>query len=526
MDYSIDDIGFPSTLKGALWAQLVAILVILLLFLSFSCGFLGISDNATCDPRTSGYDVDETLEANETAVTAELTAYRNVHAFKLVGPNGGTQAQITRGEESSPSVRLNDGAGTYHLIVSPEDWSGPVRHSSISVENLQPPSPRFTSTDILNGDGTQNNPFKISTARELQAMRDNLQASYVLVADIDASKTARWDDGSGFRMIGYDRDNRFTGSFDGQGHTITGLRINHTDRIRAALFGWVSEDGVVQNVRLKNATVDGYNSAGVLVGRNYGTVENASASGSVTAGGWKVGGLVAYNTGTVSNSSASASVAGEWNKAGGLVGSNYGTIRDSYATGTVNGGRFSYRGGGLVGVNHGVITDAYAAGSVNAANFVGGLVGENEGVVSNASASGRVNGSSVVGGLVGVNDDASVSNSFATGIVTGNDSVGGLAGQNSDSSISGSYWMDTTTDDDATREVGYSGDTRGVKTGVTIPSSSANISIDFVLDQAKGDSAETELNRLTFGSGGSWRVVDDGYPVVRSIDKQKQLDTR
>jgi large exoprotein involved in heme utilization and adhesion len=254
-----------------------------------------------------------------------------------------------------------------------------------------------------------------STATDLQGMSGGLTNNYALGSNIDATTTSGWNSGAGFAPIG-NSSNRFTGRFDGLGHTISNLTINRPDTDYVGLFSFV-DSGAVSNVGLVGGSVAGNNFVGGLVGiSESSTISNSYATGAVTGSGGVVGGLVGYNnTSTISNSYATGAVTGSGGAVGGLVGSSdYGsTISNSYATGAVTGGGY----------------------------FVGGLAGYNDGTISNSYAAGAVSGSDdYVGGLVGYNDEGTISTSYATGNVTGADSVGGLVGYNFGGTISNSFW--------------------------------------------------------------------------------------
>jgi len=219
--------------------------------------------------------------------------------------------------------------------------------------------------------------------------------------------------GECFLPVGTDANNNFTGSFDGRGHKIYNLYINHpyinrptTDNV--GLFGCVGEGGVVKNVGLENENVNSYWAVGGLVGWEIGTVSNSYATGSVSSSienhyySGDVGGLVGHNEGTVSNSYSTGSVSGD-NEVGGLVGRNVGTVSNCYSTGSVSGSGHSV--GGLVGYNwYGTVSNCYSAGSVKSGYVqTGGLVGANGyGTVTNSYATGSVSGIGIVGGLHGL----------------------------------------------------------------------------------------------------------------------------
>ena len=277
------------------------------------------------------------------------------------------------------------------------------------------------------GDDDRPSPYRIRSVEQLQGMTNNLSAHYVIAEDIDASSTAEWNGGKGFCPVG-DGTRPFTGSFDGQGHSITGLKINRFGMVTThiGLFGVVGRDALIRNVTLRKAYVKGCDYVGALVGINQGTVRNCYASGEVYGSG-TFGGLVgANNQGEVTHCSAAVDVGPVWvgNHLGGLVGcNNKGTIRDSFAAGKVTG---QENPGGLAGVNAGgVIERCYASGAVSS-TFVGssddyrrgagGLVAQHQGGrISDCFATGPVTGPAglPVGGLVGTIDgEASVGNSY------------------------------------------------------------------------------------------------------------------
>ena len=268
-------------------------------------------------------------------------------------------------------------------------------------------------------------------------MAMNLTASYTLANDIDLTGTfspvnsqysGMWGS-AGFSPIG-NLSTPFTGRFDGQGYTITGLTINRPATSYVGLFGYgLNSD--IRNVGLIGGSVAGRAFTGALIGRNSGDVTESYSSVNMTGYGQTgqyVGGLVGESFGTVSYSYATGNVANVsgFGRAGGLVGRNWGgTISYSYATGNVSGaGPYV---GGLVGINtnfqtagarDGIIINSYATGNVSGVDRVGGLAGANEvndsfnsgttARITNAYATGNVSGTTNVGGLVGLNSGASM----------------------------------------------------------------------------------------------------------------------
>ena len=194
--------------------------------------------------------------------------------------------------------------------------------------------------------------------------------------------------------IGTDYDNAYTGTFDGGGHTITGLTVTTNDEY-AGLFGYLSNfnnaAGTVKNVVMEGIQItcnhrSGY--AGGVVGYSWGTIENCSVSGSVSAT-VSVGGVVGVQRdGSITGCSSSATVKGTL-YVGGVAGwTNFGaTLTACYATGNVIieiAPTQNISGGGLVGFNDGIsLLSCYATGNVTSTGsstgyvHIGGFLGDN-----------------------------------------------------------------------------------------------------------------------------------------------------
>ena len=111
------------------------------------------------------------------------------------------------------------------------------------------------------GDGTTENPYQITTLANLKwlSMTPSVWSShFIQTADINASDTRNWNDGKGFKPIGFDYDNSFTGVYDGLHHLITDLYINRPGQY-VGLFGYVAggEGQVVRKVNLQNIHLTG-----------------------------------------------------------------------------------------------------------------------------------------------------------------------------------------------------------------------------------------------------------------------------
>ena len=257
----------------------------------------------------------------------------------------------------------------------------------------------------------------------------NLGINITLTADIDLS-------GTNWTPIGIDYNHRYAGTFDGGGHTITGLAVTGSDQY-AGLFGRIGEDGTVKNVKLEDVQITSDNSsgyAGGVAGDSWGTIENCSVSGSVS-GTTFAGGVVGSQWGgSITGCNSSATVKGVI-FAGGIAGeTNSGaSLTGCYATGDVtveNDGTNNSHAGGVVGYNGGgTLTACYATGSV--------------------TGTGTGTGSCYVGGVTGDNVDGTLTACYhANGTVSGTGSgtiyTGGVAGRNyksfNDPVITACYW--------------------------------------------------------------------------------------
>ena len=202
-----------------------------------------------------------------------------------------------------------------------------------------------------------------------------------LTADIDLT-------GKGWTPIGTDYDNAYTGTFDGGGHTITGLTVTTNDQY-VGLFGRLGKAGTVKNVVMDGIQITcnhrlGY--AGGVAGFSWGgTIENCSVSGSVS-GTDCVGGVVgSQKAGSIIGCCTSATVKGT-HYVGGVAGEKWGTMTACYATGNVTleiASQKNLYGGGVVGLNGGSrVLACYATGNVTSTGsstgnvHIGGLFGD------------------------------------------------------------------------------------------------------------------------------------------------------
>ena len=215
-----------------------------------------------------------------------------------------------------------------------------------------------------------------------EAAQKDRSINCTLTADIDLT-------GKGWTPIGTDYDNSYTGTFDGGGHTITGLTVTTNDKY-AGLFGYIGEAGTVKNVVMEGVNNHSLGYAGGVVGFSRGgTIENCSVSGSVS-GTLCAGGVVGAQWGaSITGCSSSATVKGT-RFVGGVAGETNAsaTMVACYATGNVTielGHRDRVDVGGLVGFNAGRngLLACYVTGNVTSTGsgaskvYIGGLLGGN-----------------------------------------------------------------------------------------------------------------------------------------------------
>lgn len=198
-----------------------------------------------------------------------------------------------------------------------------------------------------------------------------------ITLDTDLTLTGEWT------PIGTESQ-PYTGTFDGNNYTITGLTVNQT-RNYVGLIGCIGSDGTVKNVKLENVNItgDGYFVGGVA-GTNYGTIENCSVDGTLTNYVQYLGGVVGDNYGSIIGCSSSGTITGTGPNVGGIGGQSVGgTIMACYSVANIKGRSSS---GGVLGQTNRetvVIACYHAKGNVTGEQSrIGGVIGWNYGKVT------------------------------------------------------------------------------------------------------------------------------------------------
>ena len=310
------------------------------------------------------------------------------------------------------------------------------------------PAELTTDKYDMDGDGSKDAVYEISNAGQLywfaglvngtlSGVTQNTSASAVLTADIVVNKNVLKPDGTvnegtfkEWTPIATSAS-PYTGIFDGQNHTISGLYFNQEDSYDVGLFS--RNNGKIANAGILDSYFYGTSKVGGVCGNNYtGTITNCYNTGSVSGLG-TLGGVSGYNyTGSITNCYNTGNVSGSSGFVGGVSGYNSkGTIINSYNAGSVSGLEYV---GGVSGINYtGSITDCYNIGSVSGSEGnVGGVNGYNDGgTITNSYNAGSVSGTErYVGGVSGYNDGGTITNCYNVGSVGGSGYVGGVNGWN------------------------------------------------------------------------------------------------
>ena len=255
------------------------------------------------------------LQAMQGDLSAEYKLIRDIDASETETWNEITSDEFKTSLSNGDTTELNlvDFEGTINVVDS-------------------------TGTDVAFTSNTNNDLITINDTA-IDTPQD-LTISYDLETPIN----------QGFDPVGtYDyfeqANTEFTGSFDGQNHTISNLSINRLDYV--GLFGRIDSSAEVENVGVINVNITGESYVGGLVGYNdEGTVSNSYSTGNVTGEDY-VGGLVGDNyNGNISNSYSTGNVSG-YEYVGGLLGLNYGTVSNSYWDTEATGQSSSDGGNGL-----------------------------------------------------------------------------------------------------------------------------------------------------------------------------------
>lgn len=355
------------------------------------------SDLIVADGQTVTYGSPTLRFTHRTArVIIVLTDYtEGLASVKLTGLS-------TEGDNPDIIVPYDKGSNTYTAIVAPQSVAAGTAFITCTFTNGKTFVYKMKNATDWQAGGEYTYTVSLAAAKDLGYTIESDGSYTVTSADglmnvaelvnggkTDINITLDTDidlTGKDWTPIGTNYDNSYKGTFDGGGHTITGLTVTTYDKY-AGLFGWLNSAGTVKNVVMEGVQITNNHSsgfAGGVVGNSWGTIENCSVSGSVN-GEVYVGGVVGKQTsGSMTGCSSSATVKGTVN-VGGVAGESWGSMTACYATGNVTLEIYPGKdisGGGVVGFKGGnSVLACYATGNVNSKGsstgnvHIGGLFG-------------------------------------------------------------------------------------------------------------------------------------------------------
>lgn len=358
------------------------------------------SDLIVADGQTVTYGSPTLRFTHRTArVTVVLTDYtEGLASVQLTGLS-------TEGDNPDIIVPYDKGSNTYIALVAPQSVAAGTTFITCTFTNGKTFVYKMKNAADWQAGGEYTYTVSLAAAKDLGYTIES-NGSYTVTSadglmniaklvnggktDINITLTADIDlTGKNWTPIGTSFSNKYTGTFDGGGHTIKGLTVTTNDQF-VGLFGSIGYAGTVKNVMMEDVQITSNPSsgfAGGVAGYSDGTIENCSVSGSVS-GTVYVGGVVgAQWEGSITGCSSSATVKGMV-YVGGVVGQPNGntiTLTACYATGNVIieiAPKKNIAGGGLVGMNAGSILACYATGNVTSTGsstgqvHIGGLLGD------------------------------------------------------------------------------------------------------------------------------------------------------
>ena len=360
------------------------------------------SDLIVADGQTVTYGSPTLRFTHRTArVTIVLTDYtEGLASVQLTGLS-------TEGDNPDIIVPYDKGSNTYTAIVAPQSVAAGTTFIACTFTNGKTFVYKMKNATDWQAGGEYTYTVSLAAAKDLGYTIESNGSYTVTSADglmnvaelvnggkTDINITLDKDidlTGKDWTPIGTDYDNSYKGTFDGGGHTITGLTFTTNDEY-AGLFGWLNRAGTVKNVVMEGVQITSNQiyggSIGGVVGSGWGTIENCSVSGSVS-GTICAGGVVGIQwEASITGCSSSATVKGMV-QVGGVAGeTNSGaTMAACYATGNVTieiDPIDNILGGGLVGFNAGSsVLACYATGNVTSTGsstgnvYIGGFLGNN-----------------------------------------------------------------------------------------------------------------------------------------------------
>ena len=370
-------------------------------------------ENVAFQVNGANLEIQDTLTAaDKTAVTFHVTGAAADTAVTITVRN--SEKTVMEAREADPTI-YDLPAGSYTYTVEAKGYKK-IKNQPLTVgAAAQTVNVALTASDAWEGDSVTpqkvGDVYQISSGAELKGFADLVNggepgAKGILTKNITLNEPG--DYAQKWTPMGASSSAAFTGDFDGNGKTITGLYMDGEDAI-SGLFGYVGKTGSIHDLTIADASVKSmktgsYNPkvyTALAAASNAGTISNVTLKNSMISSGGYAGGIAALNEGTITgcaNESAPVThnekaTSSYYALAGGIAGQNSGTIALSYNLARVTGGKEnSGYIGGIAGKNEsaGTIESCYNRGDIQTGAYLGGITSYLSGTATNCYSTGSV----------------------------------------------------------------------------------------------------------------------------------------
>ncbi len=379
-----------------------------------------VVDKFGYEKKEGTFSVTGEEKSDRKAVTlAPMTKYNVVfHAEKETGgPDSEISVKVVSKEYEDENIKGEKGEfslpdGEYKYTVSCPGYKSvkgdfEVKGSGVDIDGIiLKVQTEWDGESLSEPAEDEKGVYLISNADELMWFDKNAKTSDSarLTADIRINKSVSGSDAAAEKYkwipIGKDKSSAYTGTFDGNGHTVSGLYIENNNA-NTGMFGYVGDKGKIKNLTIKDsriASIGDKNYTGIFAGDLYGSIENCHTESTVTVTGYRyVGGIAGdiESGGQISGCSNNADVLASDTNAGGITGRidtgslavsescNTGDVSGKSSVGGITGNQYAYQS---------VINNTYNTGNVTASDgYAGGISGNfRSGTLKNSYSAGKV----------------------------------------------------------------------------------------------------------------------------------------
>ena len=367
-------------------------------------------ENVPFQVNGANLEIQDTLTAaDKIAVTFHVTGAAVDTAITITVWN--SEKTVMTAREANPTV-YDLPAGSYTYTVEAKGYKK-IKNQLLTVgAAAQTVNVALTASDAWEGDSVVptkvGDVYQITSGAELKGFADLVNgeepgAKGILTKNITLNEPG--DYAQKWTPMGASSAAAFTGDFDGNGKTITGLYMDGEDAI-SGLFGYVGKTGSIHDLTIADASVKSTKTSygvytALVAASNAGTISNVALKDSMVSSGGYAGGIAALNDGTITgcaNESAPVThnekaTSSYYALAGGIAGQNRGTIALSYNLARVTGGNENIGHiGGIAGKNEsaGTIESCYNRGDIQTGAYLGGITGYLSGTATNCYSTGSV----------------------------------------------------------------------------------------------------------------------------------------